>query len=75
MGGGGTGPCVPLCAPLALMEAPILAYPDISKAYKLYTDASNYAIGAALGQETAMGERAIQYLSHQLNGNSDVGLL
>ena len=51
----------------ALMEAPILAYPDISKPYKLYTDASNYAIGAALVQETEMGERVIQYLSHQLN--------
>ena len=50
-----------------LMEAPILAYPDINKPYKLYTDASNYAIGAALVQETEMGERVIQYLSHQLN--------
>ena len=51
----------------ALTEAPILAFPDINKPYKLYTDASNYAIGAALVQETEMGERVIQYLSHQLN--------
>ena len=51
----------------ALMEAPVLAYPDISKPYKVYTDASNYAIGAALVQDTGMGERVIQYLSHQLN--------
>ena len=51
----------------ALMKAPILAYPDIKKPYKVYTDASDYAIGAALVQETEMGERVIQYLSHQLN--------
>ena len=51
----------------ALSEAPILAFPDTNKPYKLYTDASNYAIGAALVQESAFGERVIQYLSHQLN--------
>ena len=51
----------------ALMEAPILAFPDISKPYKLYTDACGYAIGGVLVQETDMGERVIQYLSHQLN--------
>ena len=51
----------------ALMEAPVLAYPDISKPYKVCTDASNYAIDAALVQDTGMGERVIQYLSHQLN--------
>ena len=51
----------------ALIEAPVLAFPDINKPYKLYTDASNYAIGAALVQESPMGERVIQYLSHQLN--------
>ena len=51
----------------ALTQAPVLAFPDINKPYKLYTDASNYAIGAALVQESAFGERVIQYLSHQLN--------
>ena len=51
----------------ALTEAPILAFPDVNKPYKLYTDASNGAIGAALVQESALGERVIQYLSHQLN--------
>ena len=50
-----------------LTTAPILAYPDINKPYILYTDASDYAIGAALVQDTATGERVIQYLSHQLN--------
>ena len=51
----------------ALTESPILAFPDVNKPYKLYTDASSYAIGSALVQETEMGERVIQYLSHQLN--------
>ena len=51
----------------ALTHAPILAFPDINKPYKLYTDASNCAIGAALVQESAIGERVVQYLSHQLN--------
>ena len=53
----------------ALIEAPVLAYPDLKKPYKVYTDASNNAIGAALVQDTEMGERVIQYLSHQLNGS------
>ena len=30
----------------ALLQAPILAFPDISKPFKLYTDASQYAMGA-----------------------------
>ena len=51
----------------ALTKAPVLAFPDISKPYKVYTDASNYAIGAAFVQDSPMGERVIQYLSHQLN--------
>ena len=51
----------------ALTVAPILAYPNVDKPYKLYTDASQNAIGAALVQETELGERVIQYLSHQLN--------
>ena len=52
---------------VVLTDAPILAYPDTNKPYKLYTDASNHSIGAALIQETEQGERVIQYLSHQLN--------
>ena len=51
----------------ALTEAPILAFPDVTKPYKLYTDACGYAIGGVLVQETNMGERVIQYISHQLN--------
>ena len=50
-----------LCSP------PILAFPDPTKPYILYTDASDTCIGALLSQETADGERPIQYLSHQLS--------
>ena len=49
-----------------LTQAPILAYPDVSRSYKLYTDASNYAIGGILTQENESGEHVIQYLSHKL---------
>ena len=43
-----------------------MAYPDVSRSYKLYTDASNYAIGGILTQENESGEHVIQYLSHKL---------
>ena len=50
-----------------LISAPILAYPNIAKPYKLYTDASLHAVGAILTQDSDDGEeRVIQYLSHQL---------
>ena len=50
-----------------LTQAPILAYPDTSQAYCLYTDASNGAVGAVLAQDHDGQECVIQYLSHQLN--------
>ena len=53
----------------ALISAPIMAYPDPTKEYKLFTDASKTSIGAILVQESEDGvERVIQYLSHQLSG-------
>ena len=52
-----------------LIEAPILAYPDVTKPYTLYTDASDYAIGGILTQDFDDGERVIQYVSHQLTPN------
>ncbi len=52
-----------------LTEAPILGYPDVTKPYSLYTDASDYSIGAILTQDTAEGEKVIQYISHQLAPN------
>ena len=51
----------------ALVTSPIMAYPDTSKSYILYTDACDYAVGAILCQEDDEGiERPIQYVSHQL---------
>ena len=46
----------------------VLAHPDPSKPYKLYTDASGYALGAILVQDQEGQEKVIQYLSHQLSG-------
>ena len=51
----------------SLLEAPVLAFPDISKPFKLYTDASQYALGAVLMQEQDGENRAIQYISHQFS--------
>ena len=50
-----------------LIQAPILAYPDPALPYKLYTDASQGAIGAVLAQDQVGQESVIQYLSHQLS--------
>ena len=51
-----------------LTEAPVLVHPDITKPYRLYTDASDYAVGAILAQEDEDGnERVIHYLSQQLS--------
>ena len=49
-----------------LMQAPVLAYADPSLPYKLYTDASDQAVGALLTQVTPEGERVIQCISHKL---------
>ena len=52
----------------ALMSNEIMAYPQVNKPYRLYTDACNYAVGAILVQEDEQGvERVVHYLSHQLN--------
>lgn len=50
-----------------LQKEPVLAYPDPAKPYKLYTDASQYAVGAVLTQEKEGTERVIQYVSHTLS--------
>jgi len=51
-----------LCKEL-LMNAPILAYPDFEKNFKITTDASNVAIGGVLSQS----DRPIAYYSRTLN--------
>ena len=52
-----------------LTQAPILAHPDPSKEYVLYTDASGTCVGAILAQKEHGGteEKVIHYLSQQLN--------
>ena len=56
-----------------LAKEVILAYPDPSKPYKLYTDASDLAIGACLTQEiydpklNRTIEKPIHFLSHKLS--------
>lgn len=51
----------------ALTHTPILAYPDFSKEFLLFTDASNFAIGCVLSQLNDNNrEHVIAYGSHTL---------
>ena len=52
-----------------LVSTQVMAYPQVGRPYKLYTDACDYAVGAILVQEDEHGvERPIQYISKQLSG-------
>ena len=54
----------------ALSSREVMAHPKIDEPYKLYTDASDYAIGAILVQEDEDGvEMPLQYLSKKLEGS------
>ena len=50
----------------SLTTVPLLAYPDTSKPYILYTDASDYCIVACPCQQHEVGGKPIYYLSHKL---------
>ena len=52
----------------ALTSYDVMAYPQIGKPYRLYTDICDYAISAILVQEDKHGiERPVHYVSHQLD--------
>ncbi len=51
-----------------LISPPILAYPDFSKEFLLFTDASDYGIGAVLSQVQNEKEVVIAYFSKHLSG-------
>ena len=46
--------------------APVHAYPDLSRGFRLYTDTSQYAVGVVLVREFEASDEVIQHLSHQL---------
>ena len=51
-----------------LQSDKVLMCPRLGQPYRLYTDASGYAVGGILTQLDETGhERVIQYVSHQLN--------
>ncbi|KAK3106184.1 hypothetical protein FSP39_014461 [Pinctada imbricata] len=51
----------------ALTSPPILAYPDFEKPFRLYTDASSFAVGGVLAQVQDGIERVICYTGRSLN--------
>ena len=52
---------------MLLITTPVLAYPKFDQPFTLHTDASGWAVGAILSQESVGGERVITYYSHQLS--------
>ena len=51
----------------ATTAAPVLQLPDPSLPYELYTDASNFALGAVLLQNHGQGLQPVAFLSRKLN--------
>ena len=51
----------------ALCQAPVLIFPDMSKEFLLYCDASQECIGGYLAQEVDGMEKPIHYLSQRLS--------
>jgi len=50
----------------AITNAPVLILPDPAKPYTVTTDASDFALGATLSQQTAHGLQPIAFLSKKL---------
>ena len=53
----------------SLISVPLLTYPDTSKPYILYTDASDDCIGACLCQHHEECEKPTYYLSYKLTAS------
>ena len=51
----------------AIINPPVLAYPDFEKPFILTTDASNVAVGAVLSQGEAGNDRPVMFASKALN--------
>jgi len=51
----------------SLLQAPILAFPDWEKSFRVVADASQYAIGAVLEQEVNGNMRPVAYASRTTN--------
>ena len=54
-----------------LVEPPIMAKPDWTKEFEIMIDASDYAMGAVLGQKTDKMFRAIYYASKTFNESQE----
>ena len=52
-----------------LTSAPVLIYPDFNKTFNIHTDASNYAAGSVLTQETEGKEHPVAYFSKKFNNS------
>jgi hypothetical protein len=51
----------------AITSSPVLAIPDPSLPFTVTTDASGFAVGAALSQDQGKGSQPIAFLSHKMN--------